>query len=73
MLVSKTLRKYRICVYYTDLNKAFLKDSYLLLNIDKLVDDLEGYWVLSFMDVYSRYNQIPFELKNDDMAYHKKQ
>ncbi|XP_072066109.1 uncharacterized protein [Arachis hypogaea] len=48
------------CMYvdFTDLNKACPKDSYLLPSIDCLVDSAFGYEKLSFMDVYSGYNQI---------------
>ena len=47
-----------MCVDFTDLNRACPKDSYPLLNIDKLVDAATGYEYLSFMDAYSGYNQI---------------
>jgi hypothetical protein len=47
-----------MCVDYTDLNRACPKDKYPLPNIDKLVDNSSGYKLLSFMDAYSRYNQI---------------
>lgn len=47
-----------MCVDYTDINRAYSKDSYLLLNIDKLVDNSIGYQLLSFLDAYSGYNQI---------------
>ncbi|MCH84825.1 hypothetical protein A2U01_0005662 [Trifolium medium] len=59
VLVKKASGKWRMCVDYTDLNKACPKDSYPLPNIDKLVDNSAGYKLLSFMDVYSGYNQIP--------------
>ena len=45
-----------MCIDYTDLNRAFPKDAYPLPNIDKLVDNLAGFRLLSFMDAYSRYN-----------------
>jgi hypothetical protein len=48
-----------MCVDYTDLNRACLKDAYLFPNIDKLVDNSSGYKLLSFMDAYYKYNQIP--------------
>jgi len=48
-----------MCVDYTDLNKACPKDAYPLPNIDKLVDNPSSYKLLSFMDAYSGYNQIP--------------
>ena len=41
-----------------DLNKACLKDSFPLPIIDQLVDFIAGHKLLSFMDVFSSYNQI---------------
>jgi len=43
---------------YTDLNKAFPKDAYLLPSIDRLVYGASGRRFPSFLDVYSGYNQI---------------
>jgi hypothetical protein len=48
-----------MCVDYTDLNRVCPKDAYHLPNIDKLVDNSSCYKLLSFMDAYSGYNQIP--------------
>jgi len=59
VLVKKSNGKWRICVDYTDLNRACPKDAYPLPNIDKLVDNSSGYKLLSFMDAYSGYNQTP--------------
>ncbi|XP_025611597.1 uncharacterized protein [Arachis hypogaea] len=53
VMVRKSSEKWRMCVDFTDLNKACPKDSYQLPNIDRLVDDTFGYQVLSFMDSYS--------------------
>ena len=46
------------CVNFTDLNKACPKDSYPLPCIDQLVDSTVGHKLLSFMDAFSKYNQI---------------
>jgi len=43
---------------YTDLNKAFPKDAYLLPSIDRLVDVASGHQFMSFLDAFSSYNQI---------------
>lgn len=59
VLVKKSLRKWMICIDYTYPNRACLIGSYPLLNIYKIMDNLVGYKLLSFMDAYSRYNQIP--------------
>ena len=43
---------------FTDLNKTCLKNSYPLPRIDQLADSTAGHQLLSFMDAFSRYNQI---------------
>ena len=58
VMVKKSNGKWRICVDFTDLNKACLKDSFPLPRIDQLVDSTAGHKLLSFMDTFSRYNQI---------------
>ena len=58
VMVKKLNGKWRICIDYTDLNKACPKDSFPIPRIDQLVDATTGYNLLSFMDAYSRYNQI---------------
>ena len=57
-MVKKSNGKWRMCVDFTDLNKACPKDSFPLLRIDQLVDSIAGHKLLSFMDKFSRYNQI---------------
>ena len=49
---------------YSDLNKACPKDSFPLPRTDRLVDSTAGHELLSFMDAYSDYNQIPMHLPN---------
>ena len=43
---------------FTNLNEACHKDSFPLPQIDQLVDATTRHELLSFMDAYSRYNQI---------------
>jgi len=50
VLVKKANGKWRMCVDYTDLNKACPRDAYPLPNIDRLVDGAAGNKVLSFLD-----------------------
>ena len=47
-----------MCVDFTDLNKAYPKNSFPLPRIDQLVDSTAGHKLLTFMDAFSRYNQI---------------
>ena len=58
VMVKKVNGKWRMCVDFTDLNKACSKDSYPLARIDQLVDSTAGHKLLSFMDAFSGYNQI---------------
>ncbi|WZZ71342.1 hypothetical protein YC2023_082712 [Brassica napus] len=58
VVVKKKNGKWRICVDFTDLNKACPKDNYPLPHIDRLVESTAGNEVLTFMDAFSGYNQI---------------
>ena len=58
VMVKKANGKWRICVDFTDLNKACPKDSYPLPRIDQLVDSTTGHRLLSLMDTFSEYNLI---------------
>ena len=58
VMVKKSNGKCRMCVDFTDLNKACPKDSFPLLRIDQLVHLTTGHKLLSFMDAFSGYNQI---------------
>ena len=53
-----------MCVDFTDLNKACLKDSYSLPNIDALVDSTSGCILLKFLDSFSGYNQIHMHIRD---------
>ena len=58
VMVKKSNGKWRMCVDFTDLNKACPKDNFPLPMIDQLVNSTTGHKLLSFMDAFSRYNQI---------------
>uniref|UniRef100_A0A2N9H4D6 RNase H type-1 domain-containing protein n=1 Tax=Fagus sylvatica TaxID=28930 RepID=A0A2N9H4D6_FAGSY len=58
VMVKKANGKWRMCVDFTDLNKACPKDSFPLPRIDQLVDSTAGHRLLTFMDAFSGYNQI---------------
>ena len=57
-MVKKANRKWRMCVDFTNLNKACPKDNYPLPQVDVLVDSTTQHQLLRFMDAFSGYNQI---------------
>ena len=61
VLVKKTNGKWRLCIDFTDINKACPKDSFPLPRIDLIVDATAGHELLSFMDAFSGYNQISMD------------
>ncbi|XP_019181978.1 PREDICTED: uncharacterized protein LOC109177132 [Ipomoea nil] len=57
---------WRMCVDYTDLNKACPKDPFPLPRIDQLVDETAGSALLSFMDAFRGYHQIFMHLTDEE-------
>ena len=64
VMVKKDNGKWRMCVDFTDFNRACPKDSYPLPRIDTMVDLTARHKLLSFMDAFSGYNKI--KIKEDD-------
>ena len=62
--VPKKDGKVRMCVDFRDLNKAYPKDDFPLPHIDVLVDNTTRNALMSFMDGFSRYNQIKMAPKD---------
>ena len=56
--VMKKNGKLRVCVDFRDLNATTPKDMYVMPIVDMLVDSTVNKELLSFMDGFSRYNQI---------------
>ena len=65
-LVKKSNGKIRMCVDYTDLNKACPKDNYPLPTIDQLVDSTACHGMYSFVDAAQGYHQIPIKKEDQE-------
>ena len=61
VLVKKANDKWRLCIDFTDINRACPKDSFPLPRIDLIVDATTDHELLSFMDAFSGYNQISMD------------
>lgn len=55
-----------MCVEFYGLNKIYPKDCYPLPRINQLVDSMAGHQLISMMDAYQRYHQIPLVKEDQD-------
>ena len=65
IVVRQANEKWRMCVNFTDLNKACPKDCFPFPWI--VVDSTSGHATLSFMDTFLGYNQI--KMRPEDEAH----
>ena len=61
VLVKKVNGKWRLCIDFTDINRACPKDSFPLPRIDLIVDATAGHELPSFMDAFFGYNYISMD------------
>ena len=66
VLVPKKNGKWRICVEYRELKRATKKDHFPLPFIDQVLDGLAGKKFFSYLDGFSRYNQIQISPEDQD-------
>ncbi|GJR99415.1 reverse transcriptase domain-containing protein [Tanacetum coccineum] len=74
VMVKKHDGSWRMCVDFTDLNKACPQDCYPLPEIDWKIESLCGYPFKCFLDSYKGYHQIQMaESDEEKMAFHTSQ
>ncbi|GKD41114.1 reverse transcriptase domain-containing protein [Tanacetum coccineum] len=74
VMVKKQDGSWRMCVDFTNLNKACSQDCYPLSEIDWKVESLCGYPFKCFLDAYKGYYQIHMaESDEEETAFHTSQ
>ena len=58
VVVKKKNGKWRVCVDFTDLNRACPKDPFSMPKINQLVDSTHRHPRMSFLDAFQGYHQI---------------
>ncbi|GKE33039.1 hypothetical protein Tco_1452361 [Tanacetum coccineum] len=66
VMAKKSDGGWRMCVDFTDINKACPKDCYPLPEIDWKVESLSGFWLKCFLDAYKGYHQIQMAEEDED-------
>jgi hypothetical protein len=66
VVVPKPNGAMRMCIDFTDLNKARPKDPFPLPRIDQILDSTVGCDLLCFLDAFSGYHQIKMAVKDKE-------
>ncbi|KAJ3705302.1 hypothetical protein LUZ61_009007 [Rhynchospora tenuis] len=66
VVVPKPNNKWRMCIDFTDLNKACPKDPFPLPSIDAMVDSTAGFTHLSIVDANAGYHQIKMHPEDEE-------
>lgn len=66
VVVNKKSKKWRVCVDFTDLNKAYPKDPFPISRINQLVDATFSHLIMSFLDAFPRYHKILLALSDQE-------
>ena len=64
VVVRKKNGKWRVCINFTNLNRACPKDPFPMPKIDQLVDATYGHLRMSFLDAFQGYHQIALAAKD---------
>lgn len=66
LLVRKGNGSWKMCINYRMLNEAIVKEKYLILVVDELLDEYFGSTIFSRLDLRSCYHRI--RMKEEDIS-----
>lgn len=66
MVIKKKNENWRVCIDFTDLNRACPNDPYLVPKIDQLMNAMYGHQRMSFLDAFQGYHQITLALEDQE-------
>ena len=66
VIIPKATGGRRMCVDFTDLNKACPKDQFPTPRIDQIIDSTAGCDLLSFLEAFSGYHQIKMAKEDEE-------
>ena len=58
ILVRKKSSEIKICIDFCNLNQASLKDNYLVISMEQIIQSVSLYSLLSLLDGFFGYNQV---------------
>ncbi|XP_075640542.1 uncharacterized protein LOC142612320 [Castanea sativa] len=66
VVMKKKNGKWRVCLNFTNINKACPKDYFHMARIDQLVDATVDHSRISFLDAFQGYHQMPLALHDQE-------
>nr|KAJ0216727.1 hypothetical protein LSAT_V11C300147310 [Lactuca sativa] len=66
VMVRKQDGSWRMCIDFSDLNKACPKDCYPIPEIDQKVESLQGFKLKCFLEAYKGYHQILMSKEDEE-------
>lgn len=61
VMVRKKNGEWRMCIDFRALNDVTIKDAYRLLNIEEVLDTMQGAKIFTVLDMMSGFHQIPMD------------